>query len=398
MLSQSVLNLLYSCPPVPHGSDMPQYCQRCILPDTRPGVLLDTAGICSGCRHAEAKRDIDWVGRAQAFREVVARAKVQAKSYDCVIPISGGKDSYWQVVTCLEHGLVPLGVSYVYPKRTALGEQNLRNLTALGVDHIELRADPSIERAFVDKAFRATGISGLVSHMAIYSWPLQVAVAYNIPLVVYGENSAFEYGSEDESLTGSQVDDRWLKSFGVTNGTTAADWVDDVLTRKKLSCYFVPDTATLRKRDVRAIFLGYYFRWDPENSRRIAASRGFSARAGGARVGHYDFVNIDDDLLGVHHHPKWHKFGITRTWDTLSMEIRAGRLTRDEAIEGLRQRGDETPWADIALFCEYLDISRAEYFRIVEGFRNRDLWTRRDGHWVIEDYLVPDFPWPADPE
>ena len=133
-------------------------------------------------------------------------------------------------------------------------------------------------------------------------------------------------------------------------------------------------------------------------TRRIAASRGFSARAAGARVGHYDFVNIDDDLIGVHHHAKWHKFGITRTWDTLSMEIRAGRLTRDEAIAGLKKRGDETPWADIALFCEYLDMSQAEYFRILEGFRNRDLWTRHDGRWVIENYLVPDFPWPADPQ
>jgi N-acetyl sugar amidotransferase len=376
---------------------MPRYCQRCILPDTRPGVLLDESGICTGCRHAETKDRIDWDARAGAFREVADRAAARATSYDCVIPVSGGKDSYWQVTTCLEHGLVPLCVSYVYPKRTALGEQNLRTLAALGVDHLELRPDPGLERAFVEKAFRRTGISGLVSHMAIYSWPLQVAVAQDIPLVVYGENAAFEYGSEDESLTGHQVDERWLRTFGVTNGTTAADWVDAVLTRKKLSAYFAPDPATLREKDVRAVFLGYYFRWDPENSRRIAVARGFSPRPGGARVGHYDFVNIDDDLIGVHHHPKWHKFGITRTWDTLSMEIRAGRLTRDEAIETLKRRGDETPWADIELFCEYLGVSQAEYFRILEGFRNHDLWTRRNGRWVIDDFLVPDFPWPADP-
>ena len=103
-----------------------------------------------------------------------------------------------------------------------------------------------------------------------------------------------------------------------------------------------------------------------------------------------------NEMIGVHHQPKWHKFGIMRSWDTLSMEIRAGRKTRDEAIAELAARGDETPWEDIALFCEYLGISREEYVRVVEGFRDRDLWTRRDGRWVIEGFLLPDFPWPAD--
>ena len=380
---------------------MPSYCQRCVLPETRPGVELDAYGICLGCRNAEKKREIDWGAREGAFGEVVSHARAEAQgrgqSYDCVIPISGGKDSYWQVVTCLERGLHPLCVTYVYPGRTRLGEENLRRLLALGVDHVEFRPNPKVERAFVEKAFRKTAISGLVTHMAIFSVPVQMAVAYRIPLVIYGENSAFEYGSEDESLTGARLDGHWLEKFGVTAGTTAADWVGGELSARDLAPFFAPSDAALAQSEIYVTFLGHYFPWDPENSLRVASKHGFQPRAEGPRVGHYDYVNIDDDMIGVHHHPKWHKFGITRSWDTLSMEIRNGRLSREAAIARLRETGDETPWEDIRLFCSYLGIPQPEYFEIVERFRNREIWSRRLGRWEIDGFLVEGFPWPEDP-
>ena len=375
---------------------MPRYCACCLLPDSRPGVVLDPDGVCGGCRNAERKRRMDWSERAAAFAAVAEHARSRGRQYDCVIPVSGGKDSFWQVVTCLEHQLHPLCVSWVCPGRNELGRRNLAQLGALGVDVMEFRLDPQVERRLVDRTFRRTGISGLVLHMAIYRWPMQVALAHQIPLVVYGENSAFEYGSADESLTGALVDARWLKSFGVTAGTEVEHWIGPELSARQLSPLRLPPAAELAASGIRAVFLGWYFPWDPEHSRRIATAHGFRARAEGPRIGHYDFVNIDDDMIGVHHHPKWHKFGITRTWDTLSMEIRAGRMTRAAAMAQLQSRGVETPWDDIRVFCDYLGMAPDEYWRIVEGFRNRDLWRRRDGRWVIEDFLLPDFPWPAD--
>jgi N-acetyl sugar amidotransferase len=375
---------------------MPRYCTRCVLPDTRPGVCLDDEGVCNGCRNAEAKHVLDWAARARAFRELARRARSSRRPYDCVIPVSGGKDSFWQVVTCLEHELHPLCVTYANPGRTELGERNLRRLVELGVDHLELRVNPVVERAFIRKSFTATATSGLAAHMAIYAWPLQVAVAHDIPLVVYGENSAFEYGTDDATLTGARVDRRWLARFGVTNGTTAADWVDDELTATRLAPFFLPSEDELADAGIDAIFLGYYFPWDPEHSFAVARERGFEARAEGPRVGHYDYVNIDDDMIGVHHHAKWFKFGITRSWDTLSMEIRFGRMTRARAIELLRERGDETPWPDIDAFCTYLGITNAAYFAVLERFRNRELWARRDdGVWIIDGFLVPDYEWSA---
>ncbi len=374
-----------------------EYCQSCVLPNTRPGVSLNADGVCQGCINAAQRSRIDWKARASEFARLAENTRRQSTTYDCVIPVSGGKDSFWQVLTCLEHGLHPLCVTYAYPGRSPLGEQNLRSLVEIGVDHIDFRLNPRVERAFVDKAFRKTGISGLVSHMAIYSYPVRVALTRGIPLVVYGENSAWEYGTEDDRLMGSRVDRAWLASFGVTAGTTAEDWVDDELSATDLAPLTLPSDTELESTSTRAIFLGHYFRWDPKNSLRVAKAAGFQSRAEGPRVGHYDFVNIDDDMIGVHHHLKWHKFGVTRSWDTLSMEIRNGRLSRADAVRALRDLGDETPWDDIRVFCGYLGMSQDDYFRIAEGFRNEKLWSRRDGRWVIDGFLVPDFPWPEDP-
>jgi N-acetyl sugar amidotransferase len=376
---------------------MPRYCQRCILPDTRPGVRLDAEGICNGCRNAEHKATIDWQARAKDFEALVADAQARRAEYDCVIPVSGGKDSHWQVLTCLEAGLHPLCVTYAYPGATALGQANLRNLVDLGVDHLQLRVNPRVERRFTFRAFRRTGISGLVSHMGIFAFPIRIAARLGIPLVIYGENSAFEYGTSDRELIGARLDRRWLKAFGVTADTSAADWIDETLSAADLTPYFLPSDEELAARQVDAIFLGWYFRWDPQASFRLAKAHGFTARVEGPRVGHLNYVNIDDDFVAVHHHPKWHKFGMTRSWDTLSIEIRMGRMTRAEAIDIVREAGDETPRHDIEAFCRYVDISVAEYFEIVESFRNRKIWSRRGDRWVIDDFLIDDFDWPADP-
>src|SRR5688572_13955354 len=114
-----------------------KYCTRCIMPATRPNIEMDADGVCSACRAYETRAEIDWVERDVAFRSVVKHAKSRSTGYDCVIPVSGGKDSTWQVVRCLEYGLNPLAVTWKTPARSALGQLNLDNLVRLGVDHID---------------------------------------------------------------------------------------------------------------------------------------------------------------------------------------------------------------------------------------------------------------------
>jgi N-acetyl sugar amidotransferase len=369
-----------------------KYCRRCIIPGSRPNIHFDADGVCDGCRSHDRKATIDWTARARAFAAVAEHARTRSTGYDCVIPVSGGKDSTWQVVTCLEHGLNPLAVTWKTPARTAIGARNLENLIALGVDHVDYQVNPGVERAFMLKAYERCGSTGIPMHMALFAIPLKIAVAFGIPLVVWGENSAFEYGGGDEETKGCRLDGRWLQRYGVTQGTVAADWECQELTRRRLTPYRRPDDAELERAGVLAVFLGYYFRWDPETSARVATAHGFKA-ADGPKTGYYDFADIDDDFISIHHYLKWYKFGFTRSYDNLSLEIRNGRVTRPDAIERLRARGDETPREDIDKFCAFVGIAVADFFRIAERFRNPHIWVQRGGPWMIEDFLIPDWSW-----
>jgi N-acetyl sugar amidotransferase len=372
-----------------------KYCRLCITPDTRPNITLDAGGVCNACVAHATKTSIDWPARAASFGDVVAHAKARSSGYDCIIPVSGGKDSTWQVVTCLERGLKPLAVTWKTPARTAIGAENLANLVALGVDHIDYQISPLVERKFLREALVRSGSTAIPMHMAMFAIPLRLAVALRIPLVVWGENSAFEYGGTAEERTGFRLDRAWLQKYGVTHGTTAADWVGEQLSARELTPYVWPDDAALQAAGVTAVFLGYYFRWDPETTLAVARAHGFKPRPQGPKTGYYDYADIDDDFISIHHYLKWHKFGFTRLFDNLSIEIRNRRMTREEAIAIVRARGDQTPHADIERFCAFVGMSTREFFEVADRFRDPAVWTRRRGRWEIDDFLIADWAWAA---
>ncbi len=372
-----------------------KWCSSCVLPDTRPNLIIGADGICNACRSHGLKKAIDWSARADQLYNVVSSAKRQAPNdFDCLIPVSGGKDSTWQVVKCLELGLRPLAVTWKTPARTAIGEQNLRNLISLGVDHIDWQVNPRAEARFMLKAFQRFGSTAIPMHMALFNIPLTLAVRFKIPLVIWGENSAFEYGAQDDADTGFRLDHNWLRTYGVTHGTTAADWVDEELTPKELASYFGPSPEDMNAAGTRAIFLGYYLEWDPIETKRVAEANGFSADTKGPRTGYYDFADIDDDFIAIHHWMKWYKFGFTRLFDNLSLEIRNERLTRTEALSILRRVGEQRPSSDIRKFCAFAGISEKTFYDIAETFRDKEIWQQRpDGVWHIPDFLLQDWPW-----
>jgi N-acetyl sugar amidotransferase len=370
-----------------------RYCTRCILPDTRPGLELGADGVCSACTAHGRRSEVDWAGRAQKFTEIVDRVKQLERPYDCVIPVSGGKDSTWQTVRCLEAGLHPLAVTWRPPGRTDLGEANLRNLVELGVDHVDFQVDPRVERRFTVRAFERFGSTAIPMHLAIFNIPLTIAARFDVPLVIWGEDSAVEYVGTDNAGRSPRLDGAWVRRYGAVHGTTAESWQSDELSKRDLTPYFGPSDDELERKAIEAIFLGWFFPWDPVRTSEVAAAHGFRSRMEGPRTGLYAHADIDDDFISIHHWMKWLKFGFTRTWDNLSLEIRNGRIARDEAVDVLRERGDETPRQDIESFANWTGISTERFFEIAESFRNTDVWTRRDGNWTIEGFLIPDWRW-----
>ena len=370
------------------------YCKSCILPNTRPNLLIDEDGNCNGCKGTDIKQIIDWDNRKKHFEKLINEVKKKDHQYDCLIPVSGGKDSTWQVIKALDYGLNPLCVTWKTPARNQLGTDNLLNLVQLGVNHIDFSINPKVERLFTRKSFERMGSPVLPMHMALHAIPLQVAVKFNIPLIIWGENSAFEYGGDDKLLQGFSLTHSWLKKYGVTQGTIAEDWIDDELSSSDLKPYFWPSDEEQEKAGVKAIFLGHFFKWDPHYTYEIAKKNGFKASKK-PKTGYYSFADIDDEfLITIHHWIKWYKFGFTRLWDNLSLEIRNRRMTRKKAIDIIAEAGNELPHKEISEFCNYIKITEKNFFEIMELFRNKNIWKQDiTGKWYLKNFLINNWKW-----
>jgi len=370
------------------------WCKSCILPDTRPNLVIENDGVCNACHGHVAKGSINWELRKASFDSLVESVTSKKhKSYDCIIPVSGGKDSTWQVATCLDAGLRVLAVTWRPPGRTEIGQMNLDNLISLGVDHVDFSISPAVEKKFMLETLRKSGSPAIPMHLALFNIPLSFAVRFEIPLVVWGENSAAEYGSIDGTDSGADLSEKWLRRYGVNAGTTAKDWISETLDEKELIPYFGPDSIALKNADIRSVFLGHYFPWDPETTRDVAIAKGFQV-SDAPRTGYYNYADIDDRFIAVHHWFKWFKFGFTRLFDNLSLEIRNGRLARNDAIRLVKLAGVDRPEQDIEQLCSFLGITSEHFKEIENSMRNPKVWERdADGVWRIPQFLIPDWKW-----
>ncbi len=371
-----------------------RYCTHCILPDTRPGITLNGKGVCSACVGGEEKNQrIDWSKRSQKLEQIVAEAKDRSNGYDCIVPVSGGKDSWCQVLKCQELGLKVLGITWRTPARTTIGQQNLDNMIQrLGIDHIDYTINPDAERRFMKAAFERRGAVGLAMHMALFSIPIRLATQLHIPLIVWGENPQLEYGGEEEERLSTVLDATWLSKHGCLQSTTADDWVGvDGLTKGDLAPYQLPEASG--SFAPMSIFLGAFMKWDSFENARIATEHGFRSNSADQKTGVWSFADIDCDFISLHHFLKWYKFGFTRAFDNLSVQIRCDRISRNDAIAILKDVGIQTPHEDISRFSDFCNEPESWFWGVSETFRDHEIWKRRGPTWIIEDFLIPDWAW-----
>ncbi|NOX15394.1 MAG: N-acetyl sugar amidotransferase [Epsilonproteobacteria bacterium] len=363
-----------------------KYCKKCIMPTSRPGITLNEDGICGGCLgFKEKKEEIDWVSRGKELDKVLDNFRGKG-DYDCLIPVSGGKDSTWQVYTMLQKGMKPLAITIKCQYRTELGQRNLDNLVSLGVDHIDFTINPEIDSKFMLKTFEKQGNPSLVEHLIMWSTIIKTALRYDINLIVWAENSALEYGGSKDDRNKFRMDYDWIKKYGVTNGTVAEDWIDDNLTSKDMASYMLPDESELDKAGIENLFLGMYMEWEPEDIAKKSQTIGFEW-AENPVLGLHPFVGVDCDFRVVHHFMKWYKFGLTKLWDNLAIEIREERMSRKEAIEFLRTNIEPIPYKEIESFCAYIRISKERFFEIAETHRNLNIWKKdKNNNWYLPEF------------
>ena len=367
-----------------------RWCKNCILPNTRPNLSINNFGICNICDLG--KKNILKKNTIKEFKNLIRKIKKRNKgNYDCLIPVSGGKDSTWQVIKCLQNNLVPLTVTWKCPSRTAIGQKNLDNLISLGVDHFDISISPRVEKRFILKTFKKVGSPAVPMHLAIFNIADRIAKNFRIPLIIWGENSAKEYGfKKKQDLYKKNLDKKWIRKYGATNQTDYKNWIGNGLNLKNLILY----STSNNKFEPKQIFLGDYFYWDTMRSFSIAKRYGFKPSRV-KKTGLYNFADIDDNFISIHHFIKWYKFGFDRLFDNLSQEIRKNRISRNKALKIISKNGFKPPQNDIKLFCKYLGITKKDFFDICEKFRNKKIWKydKLKKRWFIPDFIVDKFNW-----
>ena len=258
---------------------------------------------------------------------------------------SGGKDSHYQAYMAKKHGLNILMVNYEPTVRTELGRKNLENIRQFG-DLIEFRKSHDIHRKMAIEGFRRVGDNEWPSHLGIFTFPVRMAVALKIPLILWGENAQLEYGGPKASRMKSNLDRRWLEEFGGLLGLRTEDMVSPAtgLTRSELSLWRYPSDEELKAANIQGLFLGYYFKWDFRPQTALMQTFGFSLKEDGPVEGTYsNYENLDEEMQATHDHLNFVKFGFGRATDHACIDIRNGRITRDDGVKLVKEYDGKLP-------------------------------------------------------
>ena len=365
---------------------MMRVCNRCIQPDTRPGIYFDDQGVCGACLWEEKKKEINWKSREKELQDIAKWAKKTTESnYDCVIGVSGGKDSTKQALTARDLlGLRCLLVNSEPEGITEIGRYNIENLKQLGFDVISLRPNPKVMRLLVKRDFYKNLNPVKITEFSLFASTYIIADKFDIPLIIQGDNPGLTLGA---SLTGVGTDSNAMKADELH--TLSSGWKEYVevegIEEKDLYLFHY-NRKKLEEKGYKAIWLNYFLkewsnhknavfskehglRWRPENFDREA-------------IGTYlPYFQLDGDLTQVNQLLKYIKFGFGQCMDHVCYDLRDGLLTRDEAIELVKKYDGKCSEVYIEKFCNYIGISQKEFWSVVEKFRG-PMWKKDEkGNW-----------------
>ena len=351
------------------------FCKKCTISNMRPRITFDADGVCSACRFAEQKAKTDWESRE---RELIALCDQHRKgdgSFDVIVPVSGGKDGGF-VAHQLKHkyGMTPLCVTWAPLLPTDIGRQNLDAFVASGFDVIQGRPNGQTTRKLTRLAFEHLGDPFLPFIYGQTNFPLQMAVRYKIPLIMYGENGEVEYGGDMKNAERPtrDIEDHDKHYF---SGKPPEFWTAHGINERDLKPFQAPPHNEVKANGTQIHFFGFYKPWDPqENFYYCTEHTGFSPCAERTAGTYSKYASLDDKLDGLHYYLAYIKFGIGRATSDSAHEIRDGKITREEGIALVRKFDDEFPEKHFAEACEYMSLTEKEAMAIIEKWRNPEVW------------------------
>lgn len=371
-----------------------EYCARCFYPaNAKPTIILDDEGVCSGCRYHESrsKLEIDWSERQGMLEQILDEARRMARargnSHDCIVPVSGGKDSHFQVWLLKEkYGMNPLLVTFNHCYNSPAGLRNLENLVARsGCDMVRYTTGLDSVRRVGRYMLEKVGDITWHYHAGIYTYPFQVAVQYNIPLIVWGEHGFAE-------LTGLvSIHDfveftRWSRKEHNMRGYEPHDlFGHNGITLGDVRPFIYPSDEEIMRTEVRGIYLSNFVDWDAKHQGELMIEEWGFAPVTYERERTFNlYAKIEDHANDVHDYQKYLKFGYGRATDDASMEVRHGRMTREEGLEMVRRYDHREP-SSLEMYCDFLGITKDYFYGLVDPLRDSAIWRRNAAAWEVTD-------------
>ena len=364
------------------------FCKLCLMPDTRPGLTIDSEGICSACRNHQHKQTVDWSIRKRQFKKLCDTYRRKAHGeFDCIIAVSSGKDSFYQVAKLKEYGMNPLLVSVDNLDWTQTGLHNRDlMLDTFGCDCIVHRSSNELNRKISRLIFEHDGFIAWLFDKLIYTYPLWMAIKFNIPLVIYGENTSCEYGGPLTQETPSAIDQ--INNDAVRKYKWSL-FENAGISKDELVLAQMPSVKEIQSVNLNPIYLSYYFKWSGYENMQFAKSLGWKSLGDTGEwkrqgyIGNYD--QIDDIAYCVDPLLKYPKYGHARATDIASIWIREGRITREEGIKLVKENDHLMDKVALYHYLKWTGYSEEEFWSIYESFRNKDLFVKDGGVWKLKN-------------
>lgn len=377
-----------------------KYCKKCLQPDTRPGILFDEQGVCYACLYEASKKNIDWGGRFGELQRIADEAKTKAREngipYDCVIGVSGGKDSTFQAVYAKEKlGLHPLLVNSMPDDISEIGRRNIDNLNRLGFDIVRISLDPIVSKKLARKSFFEWGNIGVASEYCLWASAYIIADRFGIPLVIQGENDALTLGT---ALKQQQDGDAYsVVQLDTLRGFDAGIFIDEKegILKEDLYWYEMPNVERMKAKGIKAVFLQYYSKeWSQVRNADFSVARGLTGRTDDLHdIGRYRrFSSLDSDLVIANQMIKYYKFGFGFATDEACYDIREGRLSREDAIWYVKEFDGKCGKKYLDYFCNYISITETQFWEVIDIYVNTKLFFKdSNGNWTPRFEVGVDF-------
>lgn len=370
-----------------------KYCTRCVMPNTRPGITFNKDGVCSACQAYDRRKTIDWRARWKEFEIICEKYRgMNGDGPDCAIAVSGGKDSHYQVhlmKNVMHMNPILFTVEDNFPM-TKAGAHNLKNISEeFGCNLISLKPDIRAQKKIMRYMFEKYGKPTWYFDRLIYTYPLMMAYKFNTPLLVYGENVSYEYGGADAVETYSARDQL---NNGVASGIDEQELITNCgVTAKDLYYTRAPKQDELDSLD--PIYISYFQEWNSFRNYEFAKRHGFHDLTHEWNRMHHaeNFDQVDSRAYLVHPWLKYPKFGHQFATDYAARMVRYGMISREEAIQIVREHDSKLDPLCVRDFCEFCGYTETEFWEIIDGLYNKELFEKDcNDKWILKHPIWED--------